>query len=408
MKIDLREATWFGRERAVGYARMMALAFIPTLVVFYLEATGPLGSDFMAFWSASKLLLAGAPVDAYSPAAESGLQLALGRDHWVPFIYPPPFLLVVSPLGLLPYGIALPVWVAATYALWLSVSRRMLPEGFWPIAVYPGALVAAWHAQNGFITASLFIGGVLALRKRPILAGALFGALIIKPHLAVLIPVALIAGRQWRAFWAAAASAVGLLLVSWLVLGGEAFSAFLSSTAISGSLLGSSHDNFYIDGDDFLLRMPTVFALVKILAGSTAAWAAQAVSSVVMAAIVWWAWARPGDYLGKGAVLATATVLATPYLFSYDLPLLVLPACWMAVDGLRTGFRPWERLVLAAFYWAPLVGRSVALPLHFNPTAPMLAVFLAFCVRRLRTTLPVPLAGETGDSLSPSAAGAGK
>ena len=408
MKIDLREATWFGRERAVGYAKMMALAFIPTLVVFYLEATGPVGSDFMAFWSASKLLLTGAPVDAYSPAAESALQLALGRDHWVPFIYPPPFLLVVSPLGLLPYGIALPVWVVTTYVLWLSVSRRILPEGFWPIAVYPGALVAAWHAQNGFVTASLFIGGVLALRKRPILAGVLFGALIIKPHLAVLIPVALIASQQWRAFWAAGASAAGLLLFSWLVLGGGAFSAFLSSTAISGSLLGSSNDTFYIGGDDFLLRMPTVFAMVNILAGSVAAWAAQGVASVVMAAIVWWAWARPGDYLGKGAVLATATVLATPYLFSYDLPLLILPACWMAAEGMRNGFRPWERLVLAAFYWAPLLGRSVALPLHFNPTAPMLAVFLAFSVRRLSATRPAPSVLEADEPLSSSAAAAGK
>jgi hypothetical protein len=266
----------------------------------------------------------------------------------------------------------------------------MLPEGFWPIAVYPGALVAAWHAQNGFVTTSLFIGGVLALRKRPILAGVLFGALIIKPHLALLIPVALIASRQWRAFWAAGASAVGLLLFSCLVLGADTFPAFLSSAAISGSLLGSSNDNFFIGGDNFLLRMPTVFAMVKILAGSGAAWAAQAVASLAMAAIVWWAWARSGDYLGKGAVLATASVLATPYLFSYDLPLLILPACWMAAEGMRTGFRPWERLVLSVFYWAPLLGRAVALPLHFNPTAPMLAVFLAFAVRRLSVTRPVP------------------
>ena len=99
---------------------------------------------------------------------------------------------MISPLGALPYGVALPVWLVAAYVLWLSVCGRLLPEGFWPIAAYPGALVAAWHAQNGFLTATLVIGAILALRKRPILAGILFGALIIKPHLAVLIPVALV------------------------------------------------------------------------------------------------------------------------------------------------------------------------------------------------------------------------
>ena len=69
---------------------MMAIAFAPLLVWFYLKAMGPVGSDFLAFWTPSKLLLAGTAADAYHPAAERAVQSALGRDHWFPFINPPP------------------------------------------------------------------------------------------------------------------------------------------------------------------------------------------------------------------------------------------------------------------------------------------------------------------------------
>jgi hypothetical protein len=114
MQIELRAVDWFGRERAIGYARMMAIAFIPPMFWIYRQATGPVGSDFVQFWAASKLLLAGPPAGAYLPAEPSAVQLALGRDHWFPFLCPPPFLAVIAPLGLLPYALAWPVWVAAT------------------------------------------------------------------------------------------------------------------------------------------------------------------------------------------------------------------------------------------------------------------------------------------------------
>lgn len=372
-----REARWFGRERAVGYARMLAIAFIPPLIIVYREATGPTGSDFVQFWAASKLLLAGDPAGAYVPAAMSAVQYALGRGHWVAFLCTPPFLAVIAPLSLVPYGIALPIWVVATYALWLSVARRLVPGGFWPIAVYPGAMIAAWHAQNGLITGALFAGAVLALPKRPILSGLLFGALIIKPHLGLLIPVALIADRRWSSFLAAAASSVGLMLVSWALFGADTMSAYLFKSGLGPWILHSTEP-------EVLLRMPTVYAGAAIVAGPAVAAVCQAVTMVAMAALVWWTWSRPVSDLGKGAILAVATILASPYLFQYDLVLLIVPTCWLAIEGMRTGFRPWEKLMLVVFYWTPLVARAVSPQLRFNATPLLLLVFLCFAVQRLR------------------------
>jgi hypothetical protein len=376
MRIDLKDARWFGRERAVGYAKVLAIAFVPPLFWMFRQATGPVGSDFTQFWAASKLLLAGHPAGAYLAAEQSAVQFALGRDHWVPFLCTPPFLAVVAPLALLPYPAAWLAWVVATYAVWLAVARRLMPEGFWPIAVFPGAMVAAWHAQNGLLTSALFIGAALTLERRPRLSGALLGALIVKPHLALLVPVALLAGRRWTAFWAAAASAAGLLLLSLALFGQETFRAYLFSSGLGPGVLHATER-------EVLLRMPTIYAAAAVMAGPKVAAATQALFSIGMAVTVWRFWAHSADELAKWAVLAVATVLATPYLFHYDLALLIIPVCWLAREGMATGFRPWEKVALAAFYWSPFLTRAFAEPLGMNLMALVLLTFLWLALTRM-------------------------
>jgi len=373
----VREATWFGRERAVGYGRVVVLAFLPSLVWYYLQAFGPDGTDFLAFWSAARLTLAGDPAAAYDPAAMQGLQQALGRETWFPFLNPPPFLAVVLPFGALPLAWALPAWVVVTYAAWLFAARRLVPGGFWPIAAYPGAMMAAWHAQSGLLVSALLIGGLANLARRPILSGVLFGALVIKPQTALLLPIALAAAGQWRTFAAAAVTAALLTLASVVVFGPQTIAGFLAVTDTMGQLLGAP-------SDASLLRQATVFAAVALWTGLGPAMVVQAAFSLAMIAIVWRVWRGPGDPLGKAAVFAIAAVLATPYLYQYDLPLLILPVCWWVRDAMRTGWRAWERVGLAAFYWSPLVLRALAFPLGVNLTPWALTAALLILMTRLR------------------------
>ena len=68
--------------------------------------------------------------------------------------------------------------------------------------------------QNAFLTAGLFGAATLLIDRRPVVAGLLFGALCYKPQFGMMIPLALAAAGQWRAFAAAAASAVALVLAS--------------------------------------------------------------------------------------------------------------------------------------------------------------------------------------------------
>ena len=52
-------------------------------------------------------------------------------------------------------------------------------------------------------TVAFLGGGTVFVAVRAVVAGVLFGLQAYKPHLALMIPVALLAGRQWRAFVAA-------------------------------------------------------------------------------------------------------------------------------------------------------------------------------------------------------------
>jgi hypothetical protein len=57
--------------------------------------------------------------------------------------------------------------------------------------------------QNSLLTAALFGAATLFVDRRPSVAGVLFGALCYEPPFGLLVPVALAAQKNWRAFAAA-------------------------------------------------------------------------------------------------------------------------------------------------------------------------------------------------------------
>ena len=370
----LREARWLDSRRVRGYALLIGLASLALLAVAWSQAQGPQGSDFLAFWGGGRAVLFGFPEFAYDLAWQERTQTSAGFDGWYAFVNPPPFLFLAAPFAALPYPAAWIAWVVLTYAAWAWVSVRALPR-LWPLVlVFPGALIAAGHAQNGFVTGALLVGGVALLDRRPLMAGALLGALIVKPHLALLVPFWLAAGGRWRAFAAAAASAAGLLLLSWLAFGTNTMIGYVNSWQASAAIMRAADA-------DFLLRMATPYAQVRLFAGETAALVVSGVIALAMLALVVLSGRRfGGDAMAGGALMLAATALASPYLFNYDLPFLVLPILWLVREGLRDGFRQWEKLLLVALWFAPYATRAAALPLGLNlmPLASALLVWLVW------------------------------
>ena len=382
MKLDLRDLAWLHSDRLVAYGAITFIALAPAYI-FYFHLALVHGSDFYAFWSAAKLAASGAPHLAYSAQAMSAFQLQhfhsinlFPKLFFFPFLNPPPFLLIVMPLAFFQLPYALAIWIGTTFAAWMAAAAKLVRGSRWPLIAFPGAAIAAWHGQTGLLTGAIMIAAIHNLERRPALAGILFGLMVVKPQLAMLVPFALIAGRYYRVLWFACLSAAGLLNLSWAVFGSTTMIGFLGTTVHAQQLMHGFDK-------DALARMITVYASVKLAAGSVPAIAAQLAVTLCMAALVVRIWRGPVGAAAKGAVLVVANLLATPYAFAYDLPVLVLPICWIASEGRRSGFLPWEKLALVAIYWSPLVCRSIAPATHFVSMPVLLALTLFLLWRRL-------------------------
>jgi hypothetical protein len=377
---------WLNRERLTAYPRVFLLLYL--LVGLGLLASShngldrwgkPLGSDFIVFWSASHTALHGVAADAYDVAKLTVAQHAAipASSRAYAWFYPPTYYLLILPLGLLPYAASFALFTGATLAGFLALLRRELkrPAALPLLLAFPGLFINLLQGQNGFLTAALAAAPLALLGRRPVCAGVLIGLLAIKPHLAVLFPVALLAGGYWRAALAAAASAGLFAAVSVAVVSPAAAHAFVNSLALARAALEQ--------GALPLHKMPTMFALARLPGfGIGAAYAAQAVLAVCATAAVAVIWRRPVRFRLKAAALMSATLLISPYLFDYDLVWLAFPLAWTALDALEHGWLRWEREVLAAAWLAPLVAPVVATATALQAGPLVTAALLLVIVRR--------------------------
>ena len=397
----LREAPWLTRQRAKAYGRiLLAMSLLGMIVWVALSSGGldrmgkPLGTDFIIFWTGSRLALGGHAAQVYDTAAYHAAQSRLfGRDvGYFPFFYPPLYLLVCLPLALMPYFAALTAWLAVTGLAYWRVTRAWLGDRFGalPIAAFPAVLVNIGHGQNGFLTTALFGGATLVLDRRPILAGILFGCMAYKPQLGLVIPLALIAAGRWKTIASAAATVLVLAGLSTAIFGLESWRGFLATLPLAKAALEQNLIGY--------AKLQSPFAAVRLLHGGLGlAYAIQiAVTLAVCAGLVL---LQRRSFRGgaEGPAMVTAALLASPYLLDYDLVLLAIPMAWMAREGLRCGFRRWEKLALLAAFVLPIVSRSVASSLSL-PLAPLVigALFVLVLRRGLEAapiTRPAPLSG---------------
>src|ERR1700760_3835938 len=98
---NLRDADWLDGARATGYLRiLLGITIAARVGLIALSPNGidlrgePLGTDFAAFWTASKLALSGTPEKAYDATAHYALQLETfgARTGFYVFFYPPIYL----------------------------------------------------------------------------------------------------------------------------------------------------------------------------------------------------------------------------------------------------------------------------------------------------------------------------
>ena len=272
-------------------------------------------TDYLSYWAAGKLALAGDPAAAFDVAKHRAMEFTVSPfKGLLPFPYPPPFLMLVTPFSLLPYMWGFLAWVAVTLAIYLVVVRRVIDVPY--ALAHPAVLMNGLIGQNGFLTAAIFTGGVTLLRERPFLAGAILGALVIKPQLALLLPVAVIAARLWPAIAGAIATSAGLMLVSLALFGTGVFTGFLEILPLYQELMRQDKWPW----NEFI----SVFAFLRYFGvDQSIALAVHSVVAIAAAVMTWIAWSR--DWEGQVSVLAAATLLIPPYLLTYDALLMIIP-----------------------------------------------------------------------------------
>ena len=199
-------------------------------------ALRPFGDDFINYWSGAHLAWHGRAGEIYDPVAFHAFQqgVAGAPIQGYHYSYPPVLLLLTAPLAFVPYVPGLALWlVSGWYAFYRALRLAVPGKGalLFSLAA-PAVFINAVGGQNGTWTAALFGLGLGIIDKRPYLAGTLLSLLIYKPQFGLLLPVALLAGRYWRAFFAAAASVLALTAISVAWLGVDIWSDYARNLAV--------------------------------------------------------------------------------------------------------------------------------------------------------------------------------
>jgi hypothetical protein len=292
----------------------------------------PVATDFMGVWAAGRLALGGHAASAFDWTTLSGVESAttgVAADGYFTWQYPPIFLCVAALLALLPYVVAFLVWMGVTAGLYLAAMARIVRSAplVFAAAVFPAVLWNVSVGQTGLLTAALFGGGLAFLRSYPAVAGIFFGLLAYKPQFGILIPLALICGGHWRTIIAAMLTAAATMALSMAIFGTAAWIAFLKSLPVASQAM-------LVDGRVGLIKLQSVFGVVRVLGGSPElAWTIQGLLIAALAIAVGWLWRKPVAMELKAAALATAALLATPYVFIYDLVLLAVPIAFLVRAG---------------------------------------------------------------------------
>ncbi|MCR4470360.1 glycosyltransferase family 87 protein [Burkholderia sp. SCN-KJ] len=360
---------WLTLRRVVVYSVLMLVLdalFVAIWTTVVRHGAGSIGArpgaDFSVFWSASYVMLHGSPAQAYDFSTFSrlttGLFTHLRRDVFAPWLYPPTYLLLVTPLALLPFALGYPVFVAIGVVVLGLVAWRVSRLGTIPgasriaplaLAAAPCVFVTATLGQNAFLTASCAALAVHWAERRPIWAGLCIGLLSVKPQMALLFPFVLVAVRAWRTIaWAALATGTFVAL-SVLICGIESLRLFVASTGLARSIV-LEH------GVVFWLASPTPFAAFR-LAGVPlgAAYAAQACIAAIAIAAACIAWTQSRDTRVRAAVLAVATLVANPYVWHYELAWLAIAIACMLSIGWRNRWLRGEQAAIALMWALPVV-----------------------------------------------------
>jgi len=290
--------------------------------------------DFAIFWLAGKLAFTD-PAAAYDTAAFAGYSLAeLGVRHSA-LPYPPHFLLLAAPFGLLPLLPAFVLWNVLSAALFAWAAKPYIVRLPLPLAfLTPAGCISIVLGQTGLLIGALWL---FAFRRH----GWAVGLLTLKPHIGFLSAFTL----NGRRFLQASLTAIGALGLAALFFP-PALAAYPAGFATHFSRLEIGHYAIW-----------NVMVVTPRQGYGIAGWAIFAIAAILLLR-------RRFDVF----TAATATFLIAPYGLHYDLTVACLGMGLAMIEEKR----PWALAALTFGFLTPFI---VILGTWFAPPLLLAALF---------------------------------
>ena len=349
------------------------------------------GRDFVNLWAGGHLIWHGGTDAIYDTAAyRAHLASLFGPLGGHNYSYPPVTFPIAQLFSLLPYGVSLALWLVSTAALFIWSARRWWPPGFgpaWLVVLTPAALMNIWAGHYGFLLGALFLLGWERLDRRPWQAGILFGLMLIKPHLAVLVPLVLLLKGEWRALLSGAMTVATLVGVTSATYGFATWTHFLFGAGhVQAGLIEA--------GRSFFGYMSTSLAtgMLRLSDNPALAFGAQLVLGIAAVAMIVAATRRKVATPDLAMLAATATFLVLPYAFNYDLTAVMIAAVRLWADPQATKT---ERALGIVGFLSPQIGMLLAAT--GVPGIPLMltALFAGQLSRALRGSAAAPAGPAT-------------
>jgi hypothetical protein len=295
-------------------------------------------NDFRLAYAAARVGIESGYSHLYDLVAQKAAIEQLGPNfNPQPFISPPPLAWLVTPLLVLPFAAAIVLWtlllLAALVWTWyllapggrlaraaqLALLLGVFPVAFGVMVGQPGALVAAAVATAWW----------LIRKDHQVWAGLALSLVILKPQVALLVPICLLVSGHARTFgaWLAATLVIGLVALA--LLGPDGVSRYRDVLAQTQTPAWDITRRYSISGPLGLGPILTVTQVVVVAVTLLAAWRRRG--------------SGPELPMAAGVV---GSLLATPYLGFQDFLMLIV-AGWLVIRG---GATTWQVVLLVLGY----------------------------------------------------------
>ncbi len=331
---------------ALGVTLVAAFAFLDLTRI--VEKLGP--GDFIAYWSAGRLLSEGA--NPYDWRALLTLQEPLGWAEDFPnmMYYPPWALPLVLPFGTMPFVAARLLWLALNAALvlicadWIwrfyggATSHRAVA---WLVSlIFVPTLIALQMGQIGAVLLLGIIGFLNSERRRSDwLSGAFLLLPAVKPQLVYLFGLAVLIWAIDRRRWAVLLGGILSLLTGVAV-----------ALAFDPQVLMQYRYAFTYPPSQNIT--PTLGAILRLIFGEERTWLQYVPCA---AGVVWFAYyysrhRRAWHWSAQAPVLILVSFLTTAYgAWVFDLVVLLLPILQIGATAMANRDPRTIRLAVACF-----------------------------------------------------------